>query len=114
MTIDLLKVNNIVIGIAAFITACGVISVFLKKYFDKMVGRITEPILSRINEMDKGQCMNYLTEFLADVRNGVHKSEYQRARAHEVYTHYKEDLHGNSYIKENWDKYMRSDNNEKV
>lgn len=109
MTIDLLIVKNIVIGIAAFLSACGVISVFLKRYFDKMVGRIKDPILNRINEMDKGQSMNYLIEFLADIRNGIHKSEYQRARAHEVYRHYQEDLHGNSYIKENWDKYMRGD-----
>lgn len=110
MTIDLLIVKDIVIGIASVITAFGAISIFLKKYFDKMVGRITEPILTRINDMDKNQCMNYLTEFLADIRNGNHKSEYQRARAHEVYRHYQEDLHGNSYIKENWDKYMRGDN----
>lgn len=110
MTIDLVVLKDIVIGIASVITAFGVISIFLKKYFDKMVGRITEPILSRINEMDKNQCMNYLTEFLADIRNGAHKSEYQRARAHEVYNHYQGDLHGNSYIKENWDKYMRGDN----
>ena len=109
MTIDLTVVKDLVIGIASFITALGVISIFVKKYFDKMVDRIKEPILNRINEMDKGHSMDYLVEFLADIRNGVHKSEYQRARAHEVYRHYEQDLHGNSYIKENWDKYMRGD-----
>ena len=110
MTIDLVWLKDIVIGVASVITAFGVISVFLKKYFDKMVGRIKDPILSEIRQMDKSQSMNYLIEFLADIRNGVHKSEYQRARAHEVYRHYEQDLHGNSYIKENWDKYMRGDN----
>lgn len=112
MTIDLLFVKDIVIGIASVITAFGVISIFLKKYFDKIVNRIKDPILSEIRAMDKSQSMNYLIEFLADIRNGIHKSEYQRARAHEVYRHYQEDLHGNSYIKENWDKYMRGDNHE--
>lgn len=107
MTIDLTTVKDLVIGIASFITALGVISIFVKKYFDKMVDRIKEPILNRINEMDKGQCMNYLIEFLADIKNGVNKSEYQKARAYEVYEHYSNDLKGNSYIKENWDKYMR-------
>lgn len=65
---------------------------------------------NRILKMDKNQCMNYLTEFLADVRNGVHKTEYQKARAHDVYRHYSEDLHGNSYIQEQWDMYMMHNN----
>lgn len=60
----------------------------------------------RLLKMDKNQCMNYLTEFLADVRNGVHKTEYQKARAHDVYKHYSEDLKGNSYIHEQWEMYM--------
>ena len=50
--------------------------------------------------------MNYLTEFLADVRSGVHKTEYQKARAHDVYKHYSTDLNGNSYIHEQWELYM--------
>lgn len=78
-----------------------------KKYFDKMVSRITEPIINKINDMDKNQCMNYLTEFIADVKNGVHKSEYQKARAHEVYEHYTKDLKGNSYIHDQWEAYVR-------
>ena len=58
-----------------------------------------DDINNRILKMDKNQCMNYLTEFLADVRNEVHKTEYQKARAH-----------GNSYIQEQWDMYMMHNN----
>ena len=107
MTIDLVLVKDIIIAIASVITAFGVISIFVKKYFDKMVDKIKNPIIDEIRKMDKGQCMNYLIEFLADIKNGIGKSEYQKARAHEVYEHYSQDLKGNSYIKENWETYMK-------
>ena len=107
--IDLLVVKDIIIGLAGVITGAGIIATFLKKHFNKLVGEITSPIIERIDNMDKNQCMNYLIEFLADVKNGIHKSEYQKARAHEVYEHYTE-LHGNSYIKEQWEIYMRGGN----
>jgi len=97
----------LIIGISGVILGAGVITAFLKKHFDNIVNKITKPIIDRIDVMDKNQCMNYLIEFLADIKNGVHKSEYQKARAHEVYEHYKEDLHGNSYIKEQWEVYMK-------
>ncbi len=73
----------------------------LKPVFDRL-----DAIEQKIYAMDKNQCMNYLTEFLADVRNGIHKTEYQKARAHDVYKHYSEDLKGNSYIHEQWELYM--------
>ncbi len=107
MTIDLLVIKDFLIALAGFITAMGIIFAFIKKYFDKMVNKITEPIVNKIDKMDKNQCMNYLTEFLADVKNEVHKNQYQIARAHEVYKHYSEDLNGNSYIHEQWEHYMK-------
>ena len=97
MTIDVDVLIKIIKFIAELITSCGVI---------KMVCKITTPILEKIDKMDKNQCMNYLTEFLADVRSGVHKTEYQKARAHDVYKHYSTDLNGNSYIHEQWELYM--------
>ena len=106
MTIDVDVLIKIIKFIAELITSCGVIMVFGKKYFDKMVLKITTPILEKIDKMDKNQCMNYLTEFLADVRSGVHKTEYQKARAHDVYKHYSTDLNGNSYIHEQRELYM--------
>lgn len=106
MTINVEAVIKVASVVAGFITSIGIIAVFIKKYFDKMVGKITTPILEKIDKMDKNQCMNYLTEFLADVRNGIHKTEYQKARAHDVYKHYSTDLHGNSYIHEQWEMYM--------
>lgn len=106
MTIDIDVLVKIIGTLAGLITSLGVIVLFIKKYFDKLVCKITTPILEKIDKMDKNQCMNYLTEFLADVRNGVHKTEYQKARAHDVYKHYSKDLDGNSYIHEQWELYM--------
>lgn len=106
MEIDVDVLIKIIGTIAGMITSLGVIILFIKKYFDKLVSKITTPILEKIDKMDKNQCMNYLTEFLADMRNGVHKTEYQKARAHDVYKHYSTDLNGNSYIHEQWELYM--------
>ena len=106
MKIDVDVLIKIIGTIAGLITSLGVIILFIKKYFDKLVSKITTPILEKIDKMDKNQCMNYLTEFLADMRNGVEKTEYQKARAHEVYKHYSADLNGNSYIHEQWELYM--------
>lgn len=106
MTINTDVLIKIIEVIAGLITSVGIISLFIKKNFDKMVCKITTPILEKIDKMDKNQCMNYLTEFLADVRGGVHKTEYQKARAHDVYKHYSTDLNGNSYIHEQWELYM--------
>ena len=100
MIIDLTQLNSWLGVIVSLATLIGTILGGIKWF-------LTKPIIDKIDKMDKNQCMNYLTEFLADVKNGEHKSEYQKARAHEVYEHYKDDLHGNSYIKEQWDLYMK-------
>ena len=80
---------------------------------DKIEDKIHK-IDDNILKMDKEQCMNFLNEFIADVRNGVHKNQYQIKRAHDVYEHYtSEDLHGNSYIEEQWEMYMIHNNPKK-
>ena len=100
---------NLLTSIAELIGALsaiiGAIVIVEKWTRGKLSAWLLKPVFTRLDnidnrilKMDKNQCMNYLTEFLADVRNGVHKTEYQKARAHDVYHHYSEDLHGNSYI----------------
>lgn len=64
----------------------------------------------RIDKLDKNQCKNYLTEFLEDVKNGIPKSDIQIQRATEVYDHYINDLHLNTYIHDSWEKYMKGGN----
>lgn len=109
MTIDLNVVKEIIVGIAGVTTAITIIWAFVKNHMDSIIGKITEPIIDKIDSLDKSQCMNWLVEFLADVKNGVPKSDYQIARAHEVYRHYSVDLKGNSYIHEQWERIMKGD-----
>lgn len=60
-----------------------------------------------IKKLDKNQCMNYLVEFIEDSKNGISKDDIQKKRASEVFDHYTQDLHGNSYIHAGWEKYVK-------
>lgn len=100
MIIDLTQLNSwlgVIVSLATFI---GIILGGIKWF-------LTKPIIDKIDCMDKSQCMNYLVEFLNDVKNGENKNEFQLARAHEVYEHYTKDLKGNSYIHKLWEEVMK-------
>lgn len=70
----------------------------LKPLTDKL-----NTINDRIDKIDKNECKNYLTEFLEDVKKGIEKSDIQVQRATEVYDHYINDLHLNTYIHDEWE-----------
>mgnify|MGYP001122079533 CR=1 FL=1 len=111
----------IVISIATLLNALLAIFSFISKIkkpvdnvVDKKFERALEPLNAklddidkRIDGLDKSECKNYLTEFIEDVKNGVVKSDIQIQRATEVYDHYRKDLHGNSYIHDGWQKYVK-------
>jgi hypothetical protein len=63
-------------------------------------------IHKRLDKSDRENSKNYLTEFLADVKNGVKKDENQIARANEVYDYYLS-LKGNSYVQGAWEELMK-------
>lgn len=111
----------IIISIATFLNALIAIANFVSKIkkpvdtaVDKKFTEALKPINDklaviddRIDKLDKNQCKNYLTEFLEDVKNGIPKSDIQIQRATEVYDHYINDLHLNTYIHDGWEKYMK-------
>ena len=115
------NISLIVIGIAGFLNAVMVIINFvsmIRKPMDKAVDNRFTEALEPINEkleivnqdirrLDKNQCMNYLVNFIEDSKNGIPKDEIQKKRASEVYDHYTNDLHGNSYIHDGWEKYVK-------
>ena len=83
-------------------------------YLKNSVEEALEPVKESINDtnsyvkkLDKNQCMNYLVDFIEDSKNGIEKDEIQKKRASEVYDHYTNDLHGNSYIHDGWEKYVK-------
>ena len=51
-----------------------------------------------------------MSDILEDIKNEVPKSDIQIQRATEVYDHYINDLHLNTYIHDNWEKYMKGGN----
>lgn len=91
-----------IILIASLITAVTTICMFCKKIINKSF----EPIYKRIEKIDENQCKTFLVDFLSDVEKGIPKDEVQIKRAYEVYEHYRDDLHKNSYIHDKWEKLM--------
>ena len=115
------KISMIVISIATFLNAIITIANFVGKVkepvdeaIDNRFKEALEPVNEKleivnqdIRKLDKNQCMNYLVNFIEDSKNGIPKDEIQKKRASEVYDHYTNDLHGNSYIHDGWEKYVK-------
>ena len=115
------NISIIVISIATFLNAIITIANFVgkvKKPVDEAIDNRFKEALEPVNEkldkvnqdirrLDKNQCMNYLVNFIEDSKNGIPKDEIQKKRASEVYDHYTNDLHGNSYIHDGWEKYVK-------
>lgn len=73
----------------------------------KIINKQLEPINKKIEKIDENQCRNFLVDYLADVEKGIPKDEVQTKRAYEVYEHYTNDLHKNSYIHDKWERLMK-------
>ena len=115
------RIITIVLSISTVLNAVLVIMNFVqkaKKPVDTVVDKKFKEALQPVNDklgaierrtdkIDENQCRNFLVEFLADVESGVKKDEVQVKRAYEVYEHYTNDLHKNSYIHDKWEKLMK-------
>ncbi len=112
------------IAAASFFNAVKTIVDFYKERVKKPVDNVISrnikqeiaPVTSELKEikediqrLDKNQCKNYLIEFLEDMKKGVKKTDIEKKRASEVYDHYKNDLHLNSYIHDGWETYMKGE-----
>ena len=111
----------ILTSIVGVISSINIIMSFIEKIkkpvdkiADKKIKEVLEPInkeLKNIREdilrLDKNECKNYLTEFLEDMKKGTEKTDIEKQRATEVYDHYTNDLHLNSYIHTEWEKVMK-------
>ena len=86
--------------IVEFVGIVGTIQIGSKKIINKQL----EPINKKIIKIDENQCRNFLVDFLADIDNGIKKDDVQIKRAYEVYEHYTNELHKNSYIHDKWEK----------
>lgn len=98
-----------IIRIASLVTAIGTISAFLYGLYKaiKKIDDLKDNFDTRINEIDKSQCKNYLVSYLTSKEKGEKLSEVETERAHECYEHYTDILDGNGYIKSWWNRLMK-------
>ena len=115
------QLSVIIISLATLLNAILTIFTFIEKTkkpvdkaLDNKFAKALEPINKKldnvnadIKRLDKNQCMNYLVEFIEDLKNGIPKDEIQKKRASEVFDHYTLDLHGNLYIHDGWIRYVK-------
>lgn len=95
--------ENIIITLGSVIGAIITIITAINKIFDRKL----EPVNKSIKKIDESQCKNFLVTFLKSIEKGEVMDETEIKLAHEVYDHYKDDLHKNSYIHDKWEKLMK-------
>lgn len=94
--------GNSIIFIGSLLSAVGIIIASMKKVLDT----ILQPVIKKIDKMDERECKVFLVDFLNDVDNGLYKDEVQFKLAHDVYDHYTNVLHANSYVHDKWERVM--------
>lgn len=122
ITIGALKV--LLVNIASFITAGGIIGAFALKVGKKVLDNSLKPFNEKISEIEKVRIeqhsetlnkindvqlytdKNFLVRFLADVEQGNKVDDVEIERFYEVYKDYK-DLGGNSYIQHKVEKLQK-------
>ena len=102
-SITLGEISKVLLFIVELAGVIITIIVAMKKVLNKQL----EPLNKKIDNLDLNDCKNFLVRFLADVERGQTIDEVEEKRAYDVYDHYKNDLNGNSYIKDKWEKLMK-------
>lgn len=96
-----MDILDLIIKLSSLIVAVGIILANINKIFN--------PIYKKINELEKSQCKIFLVDFLAKKENSEKITDSQINRAYEVYDHYINDLKGNSFIKDKWERLMNDE-----
>ena len=103
--------ENITLGqisnILLFLTELGGVIVAMVVAMKKILNKQLSPLNDKIDKLDMNDCKNFLVRFLSDVERGQVMDEVEEKRAHDVYDHYRNDLNGNSYIEDKWNKLMK-------
>ena len=103
--------ENITLGqisnILLFLAELGGVIVAMVVAMKKILNKQLSPLNDKIDKLDMNDCKNFLVRFLADVERGQVIDEVEEKRAHDVYDHYRNDLNGNSYIEDKWNKLMK-------
>lgn len=97
-----MEIIDLIIKIASFLSALGIIALYINKIIKKLLNELHH----KINVLEKNQCKNYLVSFLSNIEKGEETTECEKIMAYEMYDHYIKDLKGNSFIKDKWEKMM--------
>ena len=98
--ITLGQIEALFVWIGGFIGATSVIVVAVKKAIEAGF----KPVNDKIDRVDKNSTMNYLVEVMDKVDKGGKLEGVARKRFFDEYEHYTEDLDGNTYVKEEYER----------
>lgn len=70
----------------------------------KAIKKGFEPINEKIDKVDKNSTMNYIVSQLNSIEKGEKLDGVARKRLYEQYEHYTEDLNGNTYIHDEFER----------
>lgn len=104
-SITLGEIAGMLAFIAGIITAGGVITVFMRKKFTKILQEELKPLNDKIDglseqveKVDIDNCKNYLQQAISALDAGERMGSAAIQRFYENYDHYTNDLHLNSWI----------------
>ncbi len=116
-----ITIGQIAVGLLLLLNVWDLIERFyqrIKKPADAILDKALDPLKKelasfkketkdKLDNIDESVCKNYLVRFLKDVEMGHELDSVEIQRAYEIYAHYTNDLHRNSYIHAKWDKLMK-------
>lgn len=103
--ITLGDVSETIAFFAGIIASCSAVFIFMKKKMTKLFQEELKPINDKIDnisiqakQVDIDNCKNYLQQTITAVDAGECMSSSAIQRFYEVYDHYTDDLHLNSWV----------------
>lgn len=98
--ITLGQIQNLMTWVTGFVGGIWIIVKAVQKAIEKGF----KPVNEKIDRVDKNSTMNYLVEVMDKVDSGHKLEGVARKRFFDEYEHYTEDLDGNTYVKEEYER----------
>lgn len=103
--------DNITLGQVYSLMAWGIglvgATITIVKSVQKVIKSAFEPVEKQIEKVDKNATMNYLVARLDEIDKGTKLDGVSKKRFYEEYEHYTQDLKGNTYIHEEFERLKR-------
>lgn len=91
-------------SILLWLTGFGGGIAIIVKAVKKAIASGFKPISDKIDKVDKNATMNYLVAQMDSIDKGLKLEGVARKRFFDEYEHYTEDLDGNTYVKEEYER----------